>query len=94
MPLKEPLIELGLDSHTALELALKLYAHSVHNTRSFSFVRNLKSNFLLQCNKKLFYVMSELLHLMLAGMDQPQADQPNNPVEGLPFVFKAKASIN
>eukprot|EP00983_Pelagomonas_calceolata_P023564 742720-Pelagomonas_calceolata.AAC.1 len=34
------------------------------------------SNFLLQHNKKLFYFMYELLDLLLAGMDQPQADQP------------------
>eukprot|EP00983_Pelagomonas_calceolata_P098524 1158360-Pelagomonas_calceolata.AAC.9 len=28
--------------------------------------------------------MSELMDLLLAGMDQPQADQPNSPAEGLP----------
>eukprot|EP00983_Pelagomonas_calceolata_P056180 1144471-Pelagomonas_calceolata.AAC.1 len=28
--------------------------------------------------------MSELLDLLLAGMDQPQADQLNSPAEGLP----------
>eukprot|EP00983_Pelagomonas_calceolata_P085925 1156657-Pelagomonas_calceolata.AAC.1 len=42
------------------------------------------SNFLLQCSKKLFPFMSELLDLLLAGLDQPQADQPNSLVEGLP----------
>eukprot|EP00983_Pelagomonas_calceolata_P003556 116198-Pelagomonas_calceolata.AAC.1 len=42
------------------------------------------SNFLLQCNKKFFYFMSELLDLLLVGMDQPQADQPNSLAEGLP----------
>eukprot|EP00983_Pelagomonas_calceolata_P122344 1160898-Pelagomonas_calceolata.AAC.7 len=38
------------------------------------------SNLLLQHDKKLFYFMSELLALLLAGMDQPQteADQPNS----------------
>eukprot|EP00983_Pelagomonas_calceolata_P061409 1146823-Pelagomonas_calceolata.AAC.3 len=45
------------------------------------------SNFLLQRNWKLFYFMSELselLDLLLAGMDQPQADQPNILAGGLP----------
>eukprot|EP00983_Pelagomonas_calceolata_P022935 721091-Pelagomonas_calceolata.AAC.4 len=42
------------------------------------------SNFLLQHNKKLFYFMSELLNLLLAGMDQPQAAQPSSLAEGLP----------
>eukprot|EP00983_Pelagomonas_calceolata_P010678 345732-Pelagomonas_calceolata.AAC.2 len=42
------------------------------------------SNFLLQCSKKLFYFMSELSNLLLAGLDQPQADQPNILAEGLP----------
>ena len=41
------------------------------------------SNFLLQRNKKLLYFMSELLDLLLAGMDQPQADQPSRLAEGL-----------
>eukprot|EP00983_Pelagomonas_calceolata_P076078 1153270-Pelagomonas_calceolata.AAC.1 len=36
------------------------------------------SNFLLQCNKQLIYFMSELLDLLLAGMDQPQADPCSN----------------
>eukprot|EP00983_Pelagomonas_calceolata_P031848 999257-Pelagomonas_calceolata.AAC.1 len=35
------------------------------------------SNFLSQRNKKLSYFMPEILDLLLAGMDQPQADQPN-----------------
>eukprot|EP00983_Pelagomonas_calceolata_P070303 1150740-Pelagomonas_calceolata.AAC.1 len=43
------------------------------------------SNFLLQHNKKLFYFVPELLDLLLAGIDQPQADQPNSLVEGLPL---------
>eukprot|EP00983_Pelagomonas_calceolata_P016719 526433-Pelagomonas_calceolata.AAC.1 len=47
----------------------------------------------VQCNKKhlyflwrntLFYFMSELLDLLLAGLDQPQADQLNSLAEGLP----------
>eukprot|EP00983_Pelagomonas_calceolata_P056163 1144464-Pelagomonas_calceolata.AAC.5 len=38
----------------------------------------------LRRNKKLFYSMSVLLDLLLAGMDQPQADQPNSLAEGLP----------
>eukprot|EP00983_Pelagomonas_calceolata_P124442 1161106-Pelagomonas_calceolata.AAC.13 len=42
------------------------------------------SNFLLQRNKKLFYFLSELMDVLLAGMDQPQADQPNSLDEGLP----------
>eukprot|EP00983_Pelagomonas_calceolata_P018962 596752-Pelagomonas_calceolata.AAC.1 len=42
------------------------------------------SNFLLQCNKKLFYFMSELLDLLLSGLDQLQVDQPNSLAEGLP----------
>eukprot|EP00983_Pelagomonas_calceolata_P075634 1153091-Pelagomonas_calceolata.AAC.3 len=29
--------------------------------------------------------MSELLDLLLAGLDQPQADQPNSLAEGLPM---------
>eukprot|EP00983_Pelagomonas_calceolata_P049384 1141494-Pelagomonas_calceolata.AAC.2 len=41
-------------------------------------------NFLLQRNKKLFYFMSELLDLLLAGMVKPQADQPNRLAGGLP----------
>eukprot|EP00983_Pelagomonas_calceolata_P077892 1154057-Pelagomonas_calceolata.AAC.1 len=41
-------------------------------------------DFLLQLNKELFYFMSELLNLLLAGMDQPQADQLNSLAEGLP----------
>eukprot|EP00983_Pelagomonas_calceolata_P071828 1151426-Pelagomonas_calceolata.AAC.13 len=45
-------------------------------------VRFAVSYFLLQLNKKHF--MSELLDLLLAGMDQPQADQPNSLAEDLP----------
>eukprot|EP00983_Pelagomonas_calceolata_P104111 1158987-Pelagomonas_calceolata.AAC.1 len=39
---------------------------------------------LYQRNEKLFYSMSEILDLLLAGMNQPQADQPNSLAEGLP----------
>eukprot|EP00983_Pelagomonas_calceolata_P046933 1140397-Pelagomonas_calceolata.AAC.2 len=42
------------------------------------------SNFLLQHNQKLFYLMSELSDLLLAGMEQPQTDQSNSLAEGLP----------
>eukprot|EP00983_Pelagomonas_calceolata_P069616 1150437-Pelagomonas_calceolata.AAC.3 len=42
------------------------------------------SNFLSQRKKKLFYFMSELLELLLASMDQPQADQLNSLAEGPP----------
>eukprot|EP00983_Pelagomonas_calceolata_P032945 1032236-Pelagomonas_calceolata.AAC.1 len=42
------------------------------------------SDFLMHRNKKLIYFMFELLVLLLAGMDQPQADQPNSLAEGLP----------
>eukprot|EP00983_Pelagomonas_calceolata_P044367 1139265-Pelagomonas_calceolata.AAC.1 len=31
-----------------------------------------------------FLIMTELLDLLLAGIDQPQADQPNSLAEGLP----------
>eukprot|EP00983_Pelagomonas_calceolata_P017052 535119-Pelagomonas_calceolata.AAC.1 len=41
-------------------------------------------NFLLRRSKKLFCLMSELLDLLLAGMDQPQADRLNSLAEGLP----------
>eukprot|EP00983_Pelagomonas_calceolata_P059432 1145914-Pelagomonas_calceolata.AAC.5 len=41
-------------------------------------------DFLMQCNKKLLYFMSELLNLLLTCLDQPQADQPNSLAEGLP----------
>eukprot|EP00983_Pelagomonas_calceolata_P040685 1137727-Pelagomonas_calceolata.AAC.1 len=40
-------------------------------------------DFLLQHNNKLFFSVSELLDLLSAGMDQPQADQPNSLAEGL-----------
>eukprot|EP00983_Pelagomonas_calceolata_P123380 1160998-Pelagomonas_calceolata.AAC.4 len=38
------------------------------------------------CNaiRSFFYFMSEILNLRLAGMDQPQADQPNSLAGGLP----------
>eukprot|EP00983_Pelagomonas_calceolata_P040591 1137681-Pelagomonas_calceolata.AAC.1 len=39
-------------------------------------------DFHLQHNNELFFV-SELLDLLLAGEDQPQADQPNSLAEGL-----------
>eukprot|EP00983_Pelagomonas_calceolata_P076629 1153492-Pelagomonas_calceolata.AAC.2 len=45
------------------------------------------SNFLVQRNKRLFCVMFEVLDLLLAGMDQPQADQPNSLAEDLPAQF-------
>eukprot|EP00983_Pelagomonas_calceolata_P052181 1142726-Pelagomonas_calceolata.AAC.1 len=44
------------------------------------------SDFLLQHNRKLFLFMSELLDLLLVGVDQPQADQPNSLVEGPPGI--------
>eukprot|EP00983_Pelagomonas_calceolata_P078215 1154193-Pelagomonas_calceolata.AAC.1 len=39
------------------------------------------SDFLSQYNKKLLYFLSELSDLILAGVDQPQADQPNSLAE-------------
>jgi len=35
-------------------------------------------------NAKLFFFVSELMDLFLAGRDQPQADQPNDLAEGHP----------
>eukprot|EP00983_Pelagomonas_calceolata_P015568 493560-Pelagomonas_calceolata.AAC.1 len=32
--------------------------------------------------------MSELLDLLLAGIDQPQADQPNSLAEGPPVMYR------
>eukprot|EP00983_Pelagomonas_calceolata_P042116 1138352-Pelagomonas_calceolata.AAC.1 len=40
-------------------------------------------DFLLQHNNKLFFIVSELLDLLLAGKDQTQADQPNSLAEDL-----------
>eukprot|EP00983_Pelagomonas_calceolata_P006569 215986-Pelagomonas_calceolata.AAC.1 len=40
-------------------------------------------DFLLQHNNKLFFFVSELLDLLLAGEGQPQADQPSNLADGL-----------
>eukprot|EP00983_Pelagomonas_calceolata_P068453 1149926-Pelagomonas_calceolata.AAC.1 len=40
-------------------------------------------DFLLQHNNKLFLCVSERVDLLLAGEDQPQADQPNSLAEGL-----------
>jgi len=40
--------------------------------------------FLHQRNAKLFFFVSELMDLFLAGRDQPQADQPNDLAEGHP----------
>eukprot|EP00983_Pelagomonas_calceolata_P065541 1148622-Pelagomonas_calceolata.AAC.4 len=40
--------------------------------------------FLHRRNAKLFFFVSELMDLFLAGRDQPQADQPNDLAEGHP----------
>eukprot|EP00983_Pelagomonas_calceolata_P132621 1161888-Pelagomonas_calceolata.AAC.1 len=47
------------------------------NTSSFFRLLPAVPDFLLQHNNKLFLFMSELLDLLLAGVEQPQADQPN-----------------
>eukprot|EP00983_Pelagomonas_calceolata_P041213 1137964-Pelagomonas_calceolata.AAC.3 len=41
-------------------------------------------DFLLQHNKKRLFIMSELPDMLLAGVDLPQADQPNSLDEGVP----------
>ena len=43
------------------------------------------SDFLLQYDSSLFFFVPELMDLLLAGEDQSQADQPNNPAEGHPM---------
>eukprot|EP00983_Pelagomonas_calceolata_P062256 1147205-Pelagomonas_calceolata.AAC.2 len=44
------------------------------------------SHFLLQLNKELFFFMSKLLDLLLAGADHSLwADQPSSLAEGLPM---------
>eukprot|EP00983_Pelagomonas_calceolata_P101749 1158733-Pelagomonas_calceolata.AAC.1 len=43
------------------------------------------SDSFLKHNKELFFSMSELLDLLLDGVDQPQADQPNSLAGGLPM---------
>jgi len=42
------------------------------------------SGFLLQYDNSLFFLMSELMDLLLTGEDQSQADQPNNLAQGQP----------
>ena len=44
------------------------------------------SDFLLQYDNSLFFVVSELMDLLLTGEDQSQADQPNNLAEGHPML--------
>ena len=43
------------------------------------------SDFLLQYDNRLFFFVSELMDLLLAGEDQSQADQPNNLADGHPM---------
>ena len=43
------------------------------------------SDFLLQYDNSLFFFVSELMGLLLAGEDQSQAEQPNNQAEGHPM---------
>ena len=43
------------------------------------------SDFLLQYDNRLFFLVSELINLLLTGENQSQADQPNNLAEGHPM---------
>jgi len=43
------------------------------------------SDFLLRYDNRLFFFVSELMDLLLAGEDQSQANQPNNLAEGHPM---------
>jgi len=45
------------------------------------------SDFLLQYDNILFFFVSELMDLLLAGEDQSQTNQPNNLAEGHPMDF-------
>eukprot|EP00983_Pelagomonas_calceolata_P107899 1159398-Pelagomonas_calceolata.AAC.1 len=74
----QPLVTLVTDAHAG-KFKMRPMFSSSHQPS----VQDV-SNFLLQRNKKLFNSMSELLELLLAGMDQPQADQLNSLAEGLP----------
>eukprot|EP00983_Pelagomonas_calceolata_P012503 401185-Pelagomonas_calceolata.AAC.1 len=69
--------------HKYSELLLYLAILHLH---ILSCSNNLVSRLYLisSCNAISFLFMSEILDLLLAGMDQPQADQPNSLAEGLP----------
>jgi hypothetical protein len=43
------------------------------------------SDFLSQYNNSIFFIVSELMGLLLTGEDKSQADQPNKLAEGHPM---------